>query len=75
MNTSQRLDAHYGNMVAGFDASPFAQPQVAKSSAQLPGAQQNAVSPWAGPEEPQQQQGSGGGGWLSKVASLFAGLF
>lgn len=73
MNTQQRLDAHYGNMVGQFDASPYAAPQVQASSAQLPGSQPSGgFSPW-GSKAP--QAGGGGGGFLSKVASLFAGLF
>lgn len=76
MNTQQRLDAHYGNMVSQFDANPYAAPQVQASSAQLPGAQSSGgFSPWANNKAPQAPVGGGGGGFLSKVASLFAGLF
>jgi hypothetical protein len=77
MNTQQRLDQHYGNMVAGFDANPYAGPVAQRSSAQLPGATQSAASPWAQPaQQPAQAPAAGGGGgFLSKIASLFAGLF
>lgn len=79
MNTQQRLDSHYANMVKGFDANPYAGPQVQQSSAQVAGARSfPGASPWGAPQPqaaPQQQSAGGGGGFFSKVASLFAGLF